>query len=84
MGRARLATFYHIIRKHPTGLCSICNALETVEHYLLHCKQHTNQRTNLMRAIHKQSLNISDLLANHKALDAVIAYVKETNKYHSI
>jgi len=28
----------HEINAHPTGLCDTCHEPETVEHYLLHCK----------------------------------------------
>ena len=38
IGKCCLNSYLHEINAHPTGLCNTCNEPETVEHYLIYCK----------------------------------------------
>ncbi len=49
MGHTKLNSTLHIIGKHSTGLCEICQVKETVDHVLLHCPRYEQERNELQR-----------------------------------
>jgi len=40
LGKCNLNNFLKMIKKHDTGNCASCGQLETIEHFLIHCKSH--------------------------------------------
>jgi ribonuclease HI len=44
LGKCRLNYYLHKIGKHPDGKCSTCNVPETIEHYLLYCKNEVTEQ----------------------------------------
>jgi ribonuclease HI len=38
LGKCKLNHYLHTINRHPDGLCQICKVPETIEHYLLKCR----------------------------------------------
>ncbi len=51
MGHAKLNSTLHIIGKHSTGLCEICQVKETVDHVLLLCPRYEQERNELQREL---------------------------------
>jgi ribonuclease HI len=39
LGKCWLNAYLHRIKRHPTGLCNTCHVAETIEHYLLDCRE---------------------------------------------
>ena len=47
------------IGKHPTGLCSQCTQLETVQHVLLECSKYRDERQEVIQMLTKEKLELT-------------------------
>jgi len=47
LGHCALNHYLHLKTRHPTGLCDTCHVEETIDHYLLHCTNMTEQTTQI-------------------------------------
>ncbi len=44
-------------KKHLNGLCSYCNAEETVDHVILYCAEYENERQVLFIKLHEKEIH---------------------------
>ena len=71
------------LKKHVNGKCSHCDAPETVQHFLLHCRSHNEYRSELQKNLRVDRLSIKNIL-NNREQHHVILFVKQTGKYKTI
>ena len=51
IGHTFLKSTLFILGKHQSGLCCVCQELETVQHVLLSCRKYDHQRQELVREL---------------------------------
>lgn len=75
LGKCCLNAYLHEINKHSSGLCTTCNQPETVEHFLLDCK---NLVSNAVRqACSKRKLvpSLQLVLSDDRLIDLVYSKI---------
>ena len=74
--------YLHIIGKHVDGNCTTCHVPETVEHFILHCKDNRELIDSLTKTIRKLKIKprIEDILKNEETLDIIVDYIVKINK----
>ena len=76
----RLNSYLHKIGLHVSGLCDLCNVPETVEHFILKCKKHSDLREALDNQAKLASIEVLDIvccLSNKELIDIIYKYVTE-------
>ena len=66
--KCHMNAYLHIIGKHVDGNCTTCHVPETVDHFVLHCKNNQDLIYNLTKSIKqlKLKLRIEDILQNKR------------------
>jgi ribonuclease HI len=67
---ALLNNTLHMFRRHPNGLCDICQEKETVKHYLLDCIKYLDERQVILDECY--DLNISPTIDNILLIEFLI------------
>jgi ribonuclease HI len=78
-GHVALNKYLHRIKATDSPNCIRCNQPETVEHYLTKCKRYIEPRKHLRESI-KGIFNLTSLLGDHSNTDALLKYVKDTDR----
>ena len=68
------------IGKHPTGLCSQCTRPETVQHVLLECSKHRDERQEVIQMLTKEKLKLTlrYLVHQKKGSSVLMKYLNDT------
>jgi len=72
-----LHRFHH--EESPECPCS-SGAIETVEHFLIHCPKYDKERSKLIKNVGVGGMWIEKLLGNPKFIEFTLDYVKETGR----
>ena len=73
------------IGKVPNPHCPHCpHALETIEHFVLHCPKYHAARLRLYNALGRKSNQLSYLLSNEDATKAFLSYIRETKRWNCL
>ena len=80
--KCHMNAYLHIIGKHVDGNCTTCHVPETVEHFILHCKDNRELIDSLTKTIRKLKIKprIEDILKNEETLDIIVDYIVKINK----
>jgi len=79
IGKCCLNSCLHEINAHPTGLCDTCHEPETVEHYLLHCKNAVTSAVCELCTKLNIPITLSSVLRDFRLVD-VIYHNMETDR----
>ena len=71
LGKCQLNAYLHVIGKHSTGLCTLCNVPETIEHHLIECCNATKDKIQQICKESNQSFTLDTILSTSSLLDAV-------------
>jgi len=82
-GYIKLNSYLNKIGATTSNLCDTCQQEETVEHFLLHCKQYNVYRQNMID--HLLQLGVTDfkltkLLSGYN-IQPVVDYINVTNRF---
>jgi len=81
LGKCRLNAYLKEISAHPDGLCESCHTAETVEHFLLHCRNRvTVSLRNVCRELNVE-LELATVLSDHRLIDVIY---RNLDKNHRI
>ena len=73
------------IQRSLSPSCPNCgHAAETVCHYLTQCVAYRNARQRMLQKIGRAAYSVSSLLTCSKHLPALMAYIQETGRFHSV
>jgi hypothetical protein len=64
----------------PKCKCS-CDAIENVEHFLLHCPQYDRQRARLVKKVGVGGMRVEKLLGHSRMIRHTLNYVDETRRF---
>ena len=72
LGKCHLNYYLHKINRHATGLCQTCNVNETIEHFLLDCRE-SQLNVDIFNKCCELSLpvNIHNILNNPILIDTI-------------
>lgn len=73
LGKCFLNYYSFQIKKHLTGLCDMCHTDETIEHYLLHCKNPITVALTSWASSSNKTLNLSTVLNNPEAIHIIVS-----------
>lgn len=59
LGHTALNSMLQRIGKHPTGKCRSCEQSESVQHFLMECKEYERKRRELRAALQKESVSFT-------------------------
>jgi ribonuclease HI len=81
-GHCSLNQYLHRFGIEESPFCS-CNsgAIETVDHYLIHCSKYDRQRSKLIRNAGIDGMWVEKLLGEPKLIKYTLEYVKETGRF---
>jgi len=71
LGKCQLNAYLHVIGRHSTGLCTLCNVPETIEHHLTECCNTTKGKLKQLCEQANQPFTIETILSRSFLLDAV-------------
>ena len=69
---------FHII---DSPNCACGQGVETISHYILHCKQYIKQRSELRSKVEPRGMKLHTLLGDPKHAKAITEYVAETKRF---
>jgi len=69
---------FHII---DSPQCACGQGVETISHYILHCKQYMKQRSELRSKVEPRGMKLHTLLGDPKHAKAITEYVAETKRF---
>ena len=79
LGKGFFKQFSKAIGKDNKGECfRDCNALQTPEHLLLHCKHYKEERKRVLHALDTPTLTLQQLFNTAKGSAALLGFLKET------
>jgi len=77
LGKCFLNHYLFKIGRHPTGLCITCGVPETVEHYIIHCKNQARLRAALTNIIAQTVLTLNAVLNNTNCQKQIYNYITQ-------
>jgi ribonuclease HI len=81
-GHCGLNQYLHRFGHADSPLCDCDNgAIETVNHYLLHCPQYDRQRAKLTRHVGVGGMRMEKLLGYREIVGNTLEYIKETRRF---
>lgn len=83
-GHIALNSHLHRIQKKDSPDCERCAHRETVHHYILQCRRYDRQRRILERTVGHTNMSLASLLTTRKLLPALMQYVNDTKRLHSV
>ena len=79
LGKGFFKQFSKAIDKDDKGECfRDCNALQTPEHLLLHCKHYRKERQRMKNTLDSPALTLQQLFNTAKGSTALLSFLKET------
>ncbi len=82
-GYIQLNSYLNKIGINPTNICDTCQQEETVEHFIIYCKQYNTQRQTMFDQLSQlgiTNLNLTKLLSG-KNFQPVADYIYHTNRF---
>jgi ribonuclease HI len=81
-GHCGLNQYLHRFGHADSPLCDCDNgAIETVNHYLLHCPRYSRQRAKLTRNVGVGGMRVEKLLGYREIVGNTLEYIKETRRF---
>ena len=82
LGKARLNQYLHQINQHIDGLCSTCRVPETIEHFVLHCKENKDMISHITRICtqHRTEVTLQKILACEETMDIIVKNILDTKR----
>src|SRR5579859_2012914 len=81
-GHCSLNQYLHRFGIEESPLCECGNeAIENVEHYLLHCPRYDRQRSKLRKEVGIGGMQIEKLLSYPEFINSTLEFVKETGRF---
>lgn len=82
-GHLPLSSFLHRIKATNDPNCQSCRQPETVEHYLMLCKNYVPQRKLLFEQLHRLHLHrrTQAILTNPRAFKPLVEYISSTERF---
>ncbi len=79
LGHTRLNNTMHLINKHPTRLCEVCDVNETVEH-VMYCRKYMAERNELKDELENkgEQFTIKNLLNPERNTKSLLQYLGRT------
>jgi ribonuclease HI len=81
LGHTRLNSTLHLISKHPTGLCEVCEVSETIEHVLMKCRRYNVERKELKEKLNNIGVKftiLNVLKSDRSIINLMIEYLGNT------
>ena len=79
-----------MLGKHPTGHCSFCEVMETVEHVLMSCRKYIREREVMFAGLRKLGVfecRITDVLESGVIMNGrkyLFAFLKGTGLFRKL
>ena len=83
-GHCRLNSYLnrHNIIEDPS--CECGRGIETVKHFLLHCKKYEEERKELKKAVKERNMRLENLLGDPKLVRHMLEYVEKTGRFNFV
>lgn len=86
LGHVGLQSYLACFAHTDSPICEHCTTLETVEQYLTACKQHTRERSALIRnhentEIRNKSKDVATLVSHPDAIPITLRYIADTGRF---
>ena len=80
--KCKLIHYLQIIGKHNDGNCDICRVPETVEHFIMHCRQNKTliEKLNVYRRTLGNEVTLADSLKNKTMLNIIIDFIIDSKR----
>ena len=72
LGKCFLDYYSFRIQKHPTGMCDLCHTNNTIEHFLLNCKNPIAIALTAWSITSNKTLNLATVLNEPEAIHIII------------
>jgi ribonuclease HI len=72
LGKCCLNAYLHEIHCHPTGLCEHCQVPETIQHFLIDCKNSPTLRNH--------NISIQEALSDDSNIELIYQHIKTTGR----
>ena len=82
-GHCGLNRYLHRFSLRNSPYCQCGYGKETVEHYLLECRNYREQRKKLRREVGRGKMRMEILLGDPKIIKHTLEYIKETDRLDS-
>ena len=82
VGKCRLNYYLFQINQHVSGLCEVCQEVETIEHFILHCSKYDRERRILVEKSKLKNPNLKQLLISDPShTRELLCYIYATNRF---
>ena len=79
-GPCGLNKYLHCFGKRSSPYCKCGYGKETVEHYLIECRNYKEQRKELRKNVGHRKMKLHEILGNAKIIKHTMEYIKATER----
>ena len=82
LGKCNLNSYLKIMNRHRDGNCDTCNTPETIEHFILECRNNTELVKTIKTSCDEQKvqLNLTNVLKNPDTLNCITDFIIRTKR----
>ena len=87
-GKCNMNSYLKIMNRHRDGNCDTCNTPETIEHFILECRNNMELLNSIKKLCDEQKiqLNLTNVLKNPDTLNCITDFIVKTKRriWHEI
>ena len=82
LGKCNMKSYLKIMNRHRDGNCDTCNAPETIEHFILECRNNMKLLKSIKKLCDEQKiqLNLTNVLKNPDTLNCITDFIVTTKR----